>query len=179
MYYGNATQVPKILNEMQRNKRVEYCKTMLSILENAERRDFRNIITLDETPLYFDNTSKLGWFSNGKNRPEVERASLKKKKVTLTVAWGVDGAVLVKCCSGENRLTQIIFVKQQYPELRNEREKRAKSREFQLILSIWIMHLVISLYVLKNIWPGTLLKGCHTLRILLIYRHAISISSDT
>ena len=137
MHYGNATQVPKILDAMQRNKRVEYCKTMLSILENAERRDFRNIITLDETPLYFDNTSKLGWFSNGKNRPEVERASLKKKKVTLTVAWGVDGAVLVKCCSGENRINTDYFCKTTISGI----EEWARKKDKVAGISAYLIHM--------------------------------------
>ena len=41
--------------------------------------------------------------------PSVEKASLKKKKMTLTIAWGGQGVVLVDGCKGENRINSDYF----------------------------------------------------------------------
>lgn len=111
MHYGKMIEVPKILNSSQRKERVDNSKVMLSILKDAERVDFQNIITLDETPFYFENKTKMGWYIDGKPIPRVEKPSLKQKKVTLTIAWGVRGAVVVKCIAGENRINAEYFCK--------------------------------------------------------------------
>ena len=66
---------------------------------------------MDETPFYFENKTKMGWYIDGKPIPRVEKPSLKQKKVTLTIAWGVRGAVVVKCIAGENRINAEYFCK--------------------------------------------------------------------
>ena len=79
-----------------RNKRVEVARSMLAILREAESSNFSNILTMDETPIQFENESDKGWYRTDKSKPRVEAQSLRKKKFTLTVVWGTCGIVCVK-----------------------------------------------------------------------------------
>ena len=78
--------MPNVITQDQKDKRVEIARKLKGELENSTSEEFRNIITLDETPLYFENTSINVWKCVGNSYPRVEKASLKKKKITLTIA---------------------------------------------------------------------------------------------
>lgn len=109
MHYCKSYRVPNVLTQDQKDKKVEIARKLKGELENSRREEFRNIITLDETPLYFENTSINVWKCVGDLYPRVEKASLKKKKMTLTIAWGGQGVVLVDGCKGENRINSDYF----------------------------------------------------------------------
>ena len=75
---------------------VEAVRRMLAVLREAESSNFSNILTMDETPIQFENESNNGWYKTDKPKPRAEVQSLRKKKFTLTVVWGACGIVCVK-----------------------------------------------------------------------------------
>ena len=58
MHYCKSYRVPNVLTQDQKDRRVEIARKLKDELENSRSEEFRNIITLDETPLYFENTSQ-------------------------------------------------------------------------------------------------------------------------
>lgn len=96
LHYGAYIKVPYKLTRDMRNKRVEVARRMLAILREAESSNFSNILTMDETPIQFENESDKGWYRTDKPKTRVEAQSLRKKKFTLTVVWGTCGIVCVK-----------------------------------------------------------------------------------
>jgi len=69
-----------VLNDENKQKRVEISKQLLEYLDNG----FQNIITGDETWLYFFTVSSKEankvWLSEGENRPQITRTAQNSKK---------------------------------------------------------------------------------------------------
>jgi len=75
-----AKWVPHRLSEENKLKRVEISKQLLKILD----RGYRNIITGDETWIYFftisNKEANKSWIEKGENRPQIVRTAQNSKK---------------------------------------------------------------------------------------------------
>jgi len=85
--------VPHVLNEEQRQKRVEVSKQLLQILEGG----FKNIITGDETWIHFYTTSTKEankvWLTAEENRPQIARTAKNSKKCMFCIFFSAEGIV--------------------------------------------------------------------------------------
>jgi len=108
--YSKYIVVPYDLSAEQRQKRVEAAITLLSALEKQQKVNFRDIVTLDETPVTLENEEKAGWHLEDNPTPRVQAVTLRKVKFTLTVVWGACGIIVVDGCNGENRINSNYFI---------------------------------------------------------------------
>lgn len=95
MRYVNYTLVPHFLTEENKKKRVEDAKKMLKILHQQESKNFRDILTMDETPIYLENRGKRGWIMEGEEVPQRLNDKCWRKKFNLTIMWGTSGFAVV------------------------------------------------------------------------------------
>jgi histone-lysine N-methyltransferase SETMAR len=88
-----AKWVPHALSEDNKKKRVELSKELLGILD----RGYRNIITGDETWIYFFTISSKEankvWVEMGENRPQIVRTAQHSKKRMFCIFFTVDGVI--------------------------------------------------------------------------------------
>ena len=87
-----GSYVPHFLTENDRKKRLTICKKL--ILKNSTRPFLKDLITGDETWIYYENYSKKRqWLDKDeKPKPSPKRKS-NKKKVMLSVFWDFQGII--------------------------------------------------------------------------------------
>ena len=102
MHYCKSYEVTNVPTQDRKNKRGKTARKLKGELENSRSEECGNHTTLDETPLNFKNTRINVWKCVVDSYPRVEKASLMKKKMTLTIAMGGQGVVLVDRCKGED-----------------------------------------------------------------------------
>ena len=127
MRYVHFKKVPYLLSQENRNQRVKDARSMLEILKNEEKHNFCNILTMDETPVYLDNHRKLGWVNTSDKIPNIVKESLRRKKFTLTVMWGVGVFPVVEGLTGENRVNSKYFCTNILTKAKIWCEKKRKS----------------------------------------------------
>lgn len=130
-------KVPYILSDEMKETRVDYARTMLDVLKKEEGRNFQSILTMDETPLYYDNNRKIVWISEEDVIPNITKDSLRKKKFTLSVMWGVGGIAVVKGLKGENKVNSEYFCN----EILSEALKWCEKKRYQTGVSSFIFHM--------------------------------------
>lgn len=96
--YGQFQKVPYCLNEKKMKTRVEYAKRMLEVISTEEVTGFTNVITLDETPITFENAARAGWMMVGQPKPRVAAPTLHKRNFELTLVWGPMGLIHIDGC---------------------------------------------------------------------------------
>jgi AraC-like DNA-binding protein len=82
---------PHRLAPGQKAKWVALSRELLSMLDREETRDWRNIITLDESWFYLCTDHELIWLAPGRMVPERERHMIQSLKSMITVAWNTSG----------------------------------------------------------------------------------------
>ena len=95
MVFTNVSEVPHFLTDNNKRRRVEDAKIMLDILYQQERRNFSNILTMDETPIYLSNKGKKGWIKKGEKVPKRLNDKCWRDKFNLTIMWGTSGFAVV------------------------------------------------------------------------------------
>jgi hypothetical protein len=94
--------VPHILSDQQKQRRVECSRELLTLLESQQRRDWQDIVTLDESWFYFTTDHEQIWLPSEGRVPERERKMIQSPKLMLTIAWNPAGfhviAFLPKGC---------------------------------------------------------------------------------
>ena len=81
--------IPFRLNPNQKKKRVQISKELIEILENSKRKC--NVLTGDETWLYFENPMLSVWQRSGIERPSQPKKTIASKKVMVCVIWSISG----------------------------------------------------------------------------------------
>ena len=82
--------IPHQLTDKLRQQRILYSKVQLAVLEEAEAVQYKNIISLDESWLFYSYFSSHCYLKREEERPTVVRRQQGEKKVMLTAA--VSGA---------------------------------------------------------------------------------------
>lgn len=78
--------VPYQLNSFQKAERVRIARLMLKKLENKDSKALSNIVTLDETWIYFQNYRSSMWVDAKAERPQRPKLTIGSKKCMITVA---------------------------------------------------------------------------------------------
>jgi hypothetical protein len=86
--------VPKFENTRP-DKRVEFSKEFLSILDSQKRSAWHGIVTLDEHWLYIRTEHELIWLLPGEDVPEREPRASQSEKMMLTIEWNPSGSHIV------------------------------------------------------------------------------------
>jgi hypothetical protein len=77
--------VPHRLSYSQKSKYVELSEELLSILKSQKRRVWHNIVTLDESWLYFRIDHELISLQPSEEAPERERLAIQSEKTALII----------------------------------------------------------------------------------------------
>ncbi len=92
-----ARWVPHLLNQAQKQRRVDVCHTLLR-LNRANASFLSNLIMMDESWFWiYDPQSRQacsGWLAPGAARPQKPRLERAMLKVMLTIFWDLQGMVM-------------------------------------------------------------------------------------
>lgn len=91
----NFKYVPYQLNSFQKAERVRIARLMLKKLENKDSKALSNIVTLDETWIYFQNYRSSMWVDAKAERPQRPKLTIGSKKCMITVAWNYKGVISI------------------------------------------------------------------------------------
>lgn len=87
----NVQYVPHILTEQNKIQRVEYCKELLPILQKCKKRNYRFIITGDESWILYFTPNGCIWLQEGDPIPNAVRGGFQIPKVLLAIFWNTFG----------------------------------------------------------------------------------------
>ena len=126
-----AKWVPKVLNDDQKRVRAKYCRDMLSEYKDNWDYLIDNLITVDETWIYFEqpeNSRTSGrWQLPGQAPPEVGRFKNTYKKVMATIFWSSRGIIHIdylKTGKSINAVYYINLLKQVQEKIPRNRRKK-------------------------------------------------------
>lgn len=102
----NFRWIPYRLNEVQKQKRVMISKELLIDLKKTKKS---NIITQDETWLYFQNPISSIWLKSGVPRPTIPKKNISSKKILVSVFWSVSGILSITGLPKEEKFTSLYF----------------------------------------------------------------------
>ena len=100
--------IPHKLTEDQKKARFEKSKELLSILENSKQ--WGNIITGDETWIYYSNDYSSKWIKENEERPKKVRKTISSKKLLVSVYWSINGMKLIEGLKREEKFNKKYFV---------------------------------------------------------------------
>jgi histone-lysine N-methyltransferase SETMAR len=112
MKYAAIQKIPHQIYESTAIKRCEESKILLGVLRQSELRNFDNLITGDESWIYFRNDFTHVWISRLDNPPSRISHGLDFKKVMLTVFWSVNGFHVVNFLPKNEHINANYFVSQ-------------------------------------------------------------------
>ena len=123
-----AKWVPHRLSEENKLKRVEISKQLLKILD----RGYRNIITGDETWIYFftisNKEANKSWIEKGENRPQIVRTAQNSKKRMFCIFFSVDGVITQFVVPKGQTVNANLYANEILPEVfSNFMEKRGRT----------------------------------------------------
>ena len=87
--------VPHLLTEEQKLKRVHDSQALYEVLIQCQSRQFRNILTGDQSWFSFTYGMKGAWVMPEDDNPEFDGSKISSNKIMVTVIWGVNGIYLV------------------------------------------------------------------------------------
>ena len=79
--------IPHELTEDMKKKRVEISEELLKILINVPEKEKRNVLTMDESWIFFYNPASSKFISADEERPKKVKKSIGSKKILLSVIW--------------------------------------------------------------------------------------------
>jgi hypothetical protein len=91
----NMKWVPHVLSDENKAKRVQLSKEMLKVLKSSEKIGFTDILTGDESWVYYSSPFTSMWMYSEMEREEIPKRTIDKKKIMITVFWGVFGFQIV------------------------------------------------------------------------------------
>lgn len=95
----SARWVPKILNAVQKQRRVDCCKTFLELYYGDPEGVMESLVTGDETMvLYYDPLSRresMEWHRKGEPVPKKAKVVQSTKKIMATIFWDCNGILLI------------------------------------------------------------------------------------
>ena len=86
---------PHLLTEEQKLKRVHDSQALYEVLIQCQSRQFRNILTGDQSWFSFTYGMKRAWVMPEDDNPEFDGSKISSNKIMVTVIWGVNGIYLV------------------------------------------------------------------------------------
>ena len=99
--------IPFKLNPNQKNRRVQISKELITILENSKRKC--NILTGDETWLYYENSMPSVWQRSEVKRPSQPKKTIASKKVMACVIWSISGIHCFKDLPNDKKFNSSFF----------------------------------------------------------------------
>ena len=118
----NLRWVPHFLSNENKQQRVEYSQALLEYLESGPRT-WNQLITGDQSWIYWDNPHTSQWVPQGNQRPIHEKHTIASKKSMITVFFGLRGFVLVNVLKKGERFNSAYMVNEILPSLSNEISK--------------------------------------------------------
>jgi hypothetical protein len=83
--------VPHFLTIEQKALRVQMAGELLGILSIQSRRQWHDIVTLDESWFYWCSDHDLMWLRPGETVPDRERYTIQSPKLMVTIVWNPNG----------------------------------------------------------------------------------------
>jgi histone-lysine N-methyltransferase SETMAR len=110
MKYATVQTIPHEIYESTATKRAEESKILLGALRQSSLRNFENLVTGDESWIYYRNDFEHVWISRNERPPTRVSHGIDFKKVMLTVFWSVNGFHVVKLLPKNNHINAEYFV---------------------------------------------------------------------
>jgi len=105
----NLRWIPYYLDDSRKKIRVEKSKELLYCLENTPRKERCNILTADETWVYYDNPILSIWQRSGMPRPNHQKKNIASKKLMMTVIWSISGIHLIDFLPRDEKFNKDYF----------------------------------------------------------------------
>ena len=102
--------VPHILTEQDKMQRVEFCKQLLPILKKCQRRNYRFIVTGDESWILYYSPNGCIWLQEGDPIPTAVRGGFQIPKVLLAIFWGTFGIASIHVLRKGETMNSNIFI---------------------------------------------------------------------
>ena len=102
--------LPHSLDFGQKKKRVQGAKDLLCVLQQLEKRQFRGIITGDQSWFTFKYGVRGAWLLPEEERPESDGSQIETEKMMVTVMWGVNGIYLIDCLPEHTSFNTSYFI---------------------------------------------------------------------
>ena len=106
----NVHYVPHILTEQNKIQRVEYCKELLPILQKCKRRNYRFIITGDESWILYYTPNGCIWLKEGDPIPNAVRGGFQIPKVLLAIFWNTLGIASIHVLPNGETMNSNTFI---------------------------------------------------------------------
>ena len=87
----NMKWIPHTLNDDQKAKRKEDSIEILRIIENTPNKELCNLLTGDETWIYYENPRPIVWQRLHHHRPQFPKKTIASKKMMISVIWSCSG----------------------------------------------------------------------------------------
>ena len=101
--------VPHLLSERMKQQRVAFAKIQLAILREAKAVDYRNIITGDESWIYYSYSPQFYWGKSDEMPPVIVRRNQGDKKVMLIIMVSGDGVITSHILDNGNAVDGQLF----------------------------------------------------------------------
>jgi histone-lysine N-methyltransferase SETMAR len=141
----NSKWIPYELTDDQKTKRMELSEKLLEILIRVPEKEKRNIITMDETWLYWKNPVTSLWQLPGNERPKKIKLNIGSKKLLLTVVWSFRGIELVNFLPRKQKFDKEYFstiVLEEFSEVIQKRRPKKGTKGLMLHLDNARPHLI-------------------------------------
>ena len=102
--------VPPILTEQDKMQRVEFCKQLLPILKKCQRRNYRFIVTGDESWILYYSPNGCIWLQEGDPIPTAVRGGFQISKILLAIFWGTFGIASIHVLRKGETMNSNIFI---------------------------------------------------------------------
>lgn len=111
--YRLTRWLPHVLSDAQLKNRVNQANDLYNILETSKRIGYRNIITGDQTWMFYQYHPKGKWCFSSEDRPEFEDDHTFHQKIMITIVWGCGDSMLLMN-SQKVYHTQVLISKKTY-----------------------------------------------------------------
>ena len=177
---------PNIFSPQQKRDRVEYSTEFLKMYENCDPRCLNELVTGDETWLYFleplRKAINKAWVQKDGDVPQIGRQCCFEMKVLYTVFFypGHCATETTQTTQGRKELHGRVLQRLCFFQNWTNRIKKINLTQTCTESNCFMMkHLYTSQSWYKSISPRTLFKLCHTLPISPVWHHAIYFSFPT
>lgn len=124
----NLKSIPHELTEDLKRKRIEISEKLFKILIDVPEKEKRNILTMDESWIFFDNPPTSKFISDDEERPKKVKKSIGSQKILLIVIWSTCAIEFIDFLPRKKKFNRDYFSEKLLPELFTKIKKRRPKR---------------------------------------------------
>ena len=129
----NVRWIPKVLKESQKKERIRLAENIFTLLSDSSQHEL--VYTQDETWISWSNPRKSMWLLSGVERPVVEKPSIRKTKLLISVIFNVNGIVSIVALPRGEKFTKKFFLGEVIEHFaKNVKIPKTKNEKFKVKL---------------------------------------------